>query len=41
MTPSEYQALKEEILSGPKATLCAPFVVTNEMPKDLLGHPNF
>ena len=27
--------LRDEILSGPKAAECAPFVVTNDMPKDL------
>lgn len=27
--------LREEILTGPKAADCAPYVVTNDMPKDL------
>lgn len=26
--------LRDEILTGPKAAQCAPFIVTNEMPKD-------
>ena len=26
--------LREEILTGPKAAECAPFVITNDMPKD-------
>jgi len=28
-------ALRDEILTGPKAADCAPYVVTNDMPKDL------
>lgn len=38
MTPAEYQALKEEILFGPKASLCAPYVVLPSSGKDLLGY---
>ena len=30
----DYLALREEILSGPKAAHCAAHVVTNDMPKD-------
>ena len=30
--------LRDEILTGPKAAECAPFVVTNDMPKDPLGY---
>ena len=38
MTPAEILALQVEILSGPKAAECAPWVVTNDMPKDLNGY---
>lgn len=29
-----YIALQAEIMSGPKSAECAPFVITNDMPKD-------
>lgn len=37
MSTRNYTELREEIISGPKASLCVNFIVTNEMPKDALG----